>query len=168
MNKAFIPNCSFQQPFNRFEQRFARVLGERTENIKTRGNEWVTNRILSSSSIKVVLWKSRVTINLPFDLAFIEFFLDCWCFDFQDCNFLTSMFIIGDGLSSFRTVLIFLSMTSRFPFIFVFWKCVTSYRSNADITFFLSPGCQFLQTWAAQMRATPRAGHDEICCSCWL
>ena len=72
-----------------------------------------------------MLCKSRVTINLPFDLVFIEFCFNCWCFDFQDCNFLTSMLIIGDGLRSFRTVLIFLSMTNRFPFIFVFWKYVS-------------------------------------------
>ena len=82
------------------------------------------------------LQKPCYNLNLPFDLVFIEFCFNCWCFDFQDCNFLTSRFIIGDGLSSFRTVLSFLSMTSRFPFIFVFWKCVTSYRSNADDTIF--------------------------------
>ena len=85
------------------------------------------------------LQKPCYNLNLPFDLVFIEFCFTCWCFDFQDCNFLTSRFIIGDGLSSFRTVLSFLSMTSRFPFIFVFWKCVTSYRSNADDTTFLAP-----------------------------
>ena len=133
----------------------------------------------------VSVWITAVillSINLPFALVFIEFCFNCWCFDFQDCNFLISRFIIGDELRFFLTFLIFLSMTSRFPFIFVFWKQVYhKIQNNTDKILWLhqelkseskklwpvfSPGCQIWQTGAELRRGIPRADHYGAYCSC--
>ena len=119
---------------------------------------WLWLKLYNTMNVEAEIF----TIDLPFILLFIEFCLSCWCFDFHDSNFLISRFIIGE---SFLTFLIFLSITSRFPLIFVFWNCETSYWSAADRTFFLT-GCQILQTWAEQRRVTRWAVcWAESCCS---